>query len=135
MIGSQAVTDLAVYIRKNVDVEVFKYEKPEGFKGSYICVNKLPTSFGNGVNTSTIVNVNVHVLDLSDQRPDTKALENLSDKVAALIPTRNASLEDDDNQLIINGCWFELESDSNFIKDTDGTHFVNLRIQVTFVKL
>jgi hypothetical protein len=135
MIGSQAVTDLAVYIRKNVEVEVFKYEKPEGFKGSYICVNKLPTSFGDGVNTSTIVNVNVHVHDLSDQRPDTKNLETLSDKVAALIPTRNASLEDDDNQLIINGCWFELESDSNFIKDTDGTHFVNLRIQVTFVKL
>ena len=135
MIGSQAVTDLAVYIRKNVEVDVFKYEKPEGFKGSYICVNKLPTSYGNGVNTSTIVNVNVHVPDLSDQRPDTKALEALSDKVASLIPTRNASIEDDDQQLIINGSWFDLESDSNFLKDTDGTHFVNLRIQVTFVNL
>lgn len=133
MNGTRAVTDLAVYIQKNVtDTKVFKYEKSVSYKGAYICVNKLPTSFGSAVNTSTILNVNVHVPDKIDQRPDTKALEELTEKVAALIPFRNSSTEDDERELIIHGAWFAIESDSNMMADTDGTHFINLRVQVTF---
>lgn len=133
MNGTRAVTDLAVYIQKNVtDTKVFKYEKSVNYKGAYICVNKLPTSFGPMVNTSTILNVNVHVPDKIDQRPDTKTLEELTEKVAALIPFRNSSTEDDERELIIHGAWFAIESDSNMMADTDGTHFINLRVQVTF---
>lgn len=133
MKGIQAVTDLAVYIQRNVpDTKVFKYEKSVNYKGNYICVNKLPTAFGSMVNDTTILNVNVHVQDKTDQRPDTKALEELTQKVAALIPYKNVSTEDDERELIVHGAWFAIESDSNLLKDTDGTHFINLRIQVTF---
>ncbi len=133
MNGMTAVTALAKYIQAQLpDVRVFKYEKPVNYKGAYICLNYLAITYGAWANTSCIVNVNVHMPDFTSQQPDTKALQSLTERVAALLPHRNTTTEDDERELIISGTWYALESDSNLMKDTDDTHFVNLRVQATF---
>lgn len=133
MNGLSAVTDLAKYIQGELpDVKVFKFEKPVNYTGVFVCLNYLSVKYGPWANTSGIVNVNVHVPDKSSQLPDTKQLQTLAERVTALLPHRNTATEDDERELIIKGKWYCLESDSNLIKDTDGTHFINLRVQVTF---
>lgn len=133
MNGTSAVTDLAKYIQANLpDIKVFKYKKPVSYAGAYICLNYLAVKYGQWANSTGIVNVNIHVPNFKNQQPDTKQLQTLTERVAALLPHRNAMTEDDGRELIINGTWYSLESDSGLIEDTDGTHFVNLRVQTTF---
>lgn len=135
MNGMQAVTELAVYLSKNIsDIEVFKFERPTNYALSYICLNYLPINYGQWVNTTGIVNVNVHVPDFADGTPDTKQLQEIAERVMALIPKRNSATEDDESELIINHHWYYLETDSNCIGDKDKTHFINLRVQVTFTE-
>lgn len=133
MNGMQAVTDLALYLSKKInDVAVFKIEKPVNYTLPYICLNYLSILYGSWVNTSCIVNVNIHVPDLNNGMPDTLKLQQISQSVMELIPPKNTTTEDDERELIINGSWYHLEADSNCIKDVDNTHFVNFRVQVTF---
>lgn len=133
MNGMQAVTDLSKYISKNIDdIQVFKIEKPTNFEGNYICLNYLNISYGRAVNTSCIVNVNLHARDMTNSQPDTEKLQRMSERIFSLIPCRNIDTEDDERELIIGGAWYNIESDSNCIKDNDGTHFINIRVQVTF---
>lgn len=130
----QAVTDLSKYIAKNIDdIKVFKFEKPTNFEGDYICLNYLNISYGRIVNTSCIVNVNLHASDMTNGQPDTKKMQDMSERILSLIPFRNIDTEDDERELIIGRAWYNIESDSNCIKDTDGTHFINIRVQVTFM--
>ncbi len=135
MNGMQAVTELAVYLSKNLsDIEVFKFERPTNYSLPYICLNYLPINYGQWVNTTGIVNVNVHVPDFADGMPDTKKLQEIAERVIGLLPKHNSSTEDDDTELIINHHWYNLETDSNCIGDNDKTHFINLRVQVTFTE-
>lgn len=90
MNGMQAVTNLSEYIAKNiVDIKVFKFEKPTNFEGDYICLNYLNISYGRAVNTSCIVNVNLHATDMTDSQPDTKKLQSISERIFSLVPCRN----------------------------------------------
>lgn len=133
MNGMQAVTDLSKYISKNIDdIQVFKIEKPTNFEGDCICLNYLNISYGRAVNTSCIVNVNLHARDMTNSQPDTEKLQRMSERIFSLIPCRNIDTEDDERELIIGGACYNIESDSNCIKDNDGTHFINIRVQVTF---
>ena len=71
MNGMQAVTNLSEYIAKNiVDIKVFKFEKPTNFERDYICLNYLNISYGRAVNTSCIVNINLHATDMTDSQPE-----------------------------------------------------------------
>lgn len=133
MNGMQAVTELAVYISRNIsDIEVFKIKRPTNYALPYICLNYLSINYGQWVNATGIVNVNVHVPDLDDGSPDTEPLQELAERVMELIPKRNSTTEDDEAELIINHHWYYLETDSNCIGDKDKTHFINLRVQVIF---
>lgn len=131
--GLQSVEDLAVYIQKNVDVRVFKFKKDTSLKNEpYICLNNLSFSYGNWVNRYGIINVNVHYPNNTDGSPRTEEINRLVEDIYNLIPTKNSETEDDENILLIKGCFYEIESDSNCMEDTDDTHFVNIRVCVTF---
>ncbi len=133
MTGMEAVTALAVYISGEItDTRVFKYEKPANFRGAYIALNHLAFQYGAAVNTSGIVNVNIHVPALTDGQPDTKSLQSLADRVRALLPVREDDTEDGTG-IALNGAFFSLDADSSPMADTDGTHFVNLRVRVLFI--
>lgn len=135
MNGMQAVTELAIYLSKNIsDIEIFKFKKPTNYALPYICLNYLPINYGQWVNSTGVVNVNIHVPDLESELPDTKKLQEIAERVMGLIPKRNSTTEDDEAELIINHHWYYLEADSNCIGDNDKTHFINLRIQVTFTE-
>ena len=133
MTGSEAVTTLALYISGEIkDTRVFKYEKPANFRGAYIALNQLAFQYGAAVNSSGIVNVNIHVPDLTDGQPDTRSLQALTDRVRALLPTRNDDTEDETG-IALGGAFYSLDADSNPMADTDGTHFVNIRVRVLFL--
>lgn len=133
MNGMAAVTALAVHISGVIkDTRVFKYEKPTNYRGAYIALNHLAFQYGAGVNTSGVVNVNIHVPDLTDGQPDTRSLQVLADRIRAIIPERDESTEDGAG-LRIGSAFYALDGDSSPMSDTDGTHFANLRVRVTFL--
>lgn len=129
MKGSEAVTALATYLQQSQDVQVFKYEKSPKFSGEYIVVNSLPFSFGSAVNINDCINVNIHVPDFTDTQLNAKRLSELSNMICNLIP-KYSDAEDDD-ALEIEGCYYAIISDSNYMADTDNTHFINFKILVT----
>lgn len=130
MNGIQAVTDLAVYLSKNTEIKVFKYKKKTGFNGEYLVVNSLPFSFGSAFNSQGTLNLNIHIPDLGSGSPNTKRLDEVSDMIMGLIPV---SLDIEDAQpLVINGVFYQIESDSNVMSDSDNTHFINMVIKVMF---
>ena len=130
MNGIQAVTDLAVYLSKNTEIKVLKYEKQTGFNGEYLVVNSLPFSFGSAFNSQGTLNLNIHVPDLGSGLPNTKRFAEVSDMIMGLIPV---SLDIEDAQpLVINGVFYQIESDSNVMSDSDNTHFINMVIKVMF---
>lgn len=130
MNGLKAVTDLAVYLSKNTTVKVFKHEKKTGFTGEYIVVNSLPFAFGKVVNDDNVLNLNIHVPDQKSGEVDSKRLGEIYAEVAGFIPTQNDT--EDTDGLLLDGSYYSISSDSNPIKDTDGTHFINLIIKVKF---
>lgn len=130
MNGIQAVTDLAVYLSKNTEIKVFKYEKQTGFNGEYLVVNSLSFSFGSAFNSQGTLNLNIHVPDLGIGLPNTKRISEIEDVIMGLIPV---SLDIEDAQpLEIDGAFYQIESDSNIMSDSDNTHFVNIVIKVMF---
>ena len=130
MNGIQAVTDLAVYLSKNIEIKVFKYEKQTGFNGEYLVVNSLPFIFGSALNFQGALNLNIHIPNLGSGDSDSKRLCEVSDMIHKLIPS---SLDTEDAEsLEINGVYYEIESDSNPMSDKDNTHFINMVIKVTF---
>lgn len=130
MNGLKAVTDLAVYLSKAIAIKVFKHEKKTGFTGEYLVVNCLPFAFGKMVNDVNVLNLNIHVPDSKSGEVASKRLGEIYEDIAELIPTQNDN--EDIDGLYLNGSYYSIYSDSNPIKDTDGTHFINLKINVTF---
>lgn len=130
MSGLEAVTDLAVYLAKGQTVKVFKHEKKTGFTGEYIVVNSLPFAFGKVVNDVNVLNVNIHVPDLSSGEVASKRLGEIYNTITTLIPTQNDN--EDSGFLLLNGVYYAISSDSNPIRDTDGTHFINLIVDINF---
>lgn len=130
MNGLDAVTDLAVHLSKATGIKVFKYKKKTGFTGEYIVVNSLPFSFGKVVNDVNVLNVNIHVPDSGSGEVASKRLDELYGEVSKLIPTQNDN--EDTGELCLNGSYYSISSDSNPVGDTDGTHFINLKISVMF---
>ena len=122
MNGQQAVTAVAKMIAEaGMGVSVFKYEKPPKFKGEYIVVNQL--TFGRSAFQQSYVNVNIHVPDTASKEPNTRRIGALTEMVEPLF--RNT---------LYDGAYYNIDSDS-FFPDNDGTHYQNLRIQVTYLNL
>lgn len=128
MNGMKAVTDLAVFLSKNMSQKVFKYEKALNYIGEYIVVNNLPFSFGSSLVGS--LNVNIHVPNLGNGQADTKRMSEILNEINLIIP--HEALTEDFEPLEINGAYFSIESDSNLMSDNDNTHFINLRVKVLY---
>lgn len=128
MNSMHAVTTLAVYLSKGVSEKVFKYEKTANYNGEYIVVNALPFVFGKVHEDNNKLNLNLHVPDKSDGQTDTKRLSDMLSEITSLIPY--SSDEEDVEELYVQGMFFSISSDSNAIKDSDNTHFINLKIKV-----
>lgn len=130
MNGIQAVTDLAVYLSNNTEIKVFKYEKQTGFNGEYLVVNSLPFAYGSPFNSQGTLNLNIHIPDLGSGLPNTKRLAEVAKMIMELI---SVSLDTEDSHpLEINGAFYQIESDSNVMRDEDNTHFINIVIKVMF---
>lgn len=122
MNGQEAVTAVARMIADaDTGVRVFKYEKPPKFKGEYIVVNQL--SFGRSDFQQSYINVNIHVPNTALKEPDTRRIGELTAMVEPLF-----------RESLYEGAYYDIESDS-FYPDDDGTHYQNLRIQVTYLNL
>lgn len=129
MNGLQAVDCLAVYLHENQEVQVFKYEKTMGFQGEYIVVNHLPFTFGQLVNSSNVLNVNIHVPALSTGRANTTRIAEIYEVVSELIP--NDVNVDGELGLNLEGSYFSISSVSQPMQDKDNTYFLNVRIKLT----
>ena len=128
MNGNEAVTAIATYLSTNQSVKVFKYEKSPNYSGEYIVVNSLPFTFGSAVNVNDCINVNVHVPDNTNTELNAKRLTELAAVILDLIPTYGDT--EDSPMLEIDGCYYAISSDSNYMADTDSTHFINYKILV-----
>lgn len=129
----EAVTYLAKYLAKHVEVPVYIYKKDPTLKDKpYLCLNSLQFNYDKWISRNNIINVNVHYPSLSNGIPNTEELNGLVEDVTALIPMKNATTEDDDKVLMIKEFMYEIETDSNCMEDTDNTFFVNIRVSVTF---
>lgn len=128
-----AVTELSVFLSKNLETRVFKNEKETGYANEYIVVNCPPFSFGRAVNDFNALNVNIHVPDQKSGLMDLKRLSEITKEVEALIPAQS-SLEDG-NALVLNGNYYSIESESSPMRDEDNTSFINMVVSIIFNEL
>lgn len=128
MNGLKAVEDLALYLHSNQKVKVFKFHKTTGFKGEYIVVNHLPFTFGQAVNASNALNVNIHVPALSKGGANIPRLTEVLDIITGLIPFERVQSEV--NGLNIDNSYYSISSISQPIEDTDTTFFMNVKIKL-----
>lgn len=133
MDGLQVVQDLALFLLDKQEVQVFKFEKPVNFSGEYIVVNHLPFIYGNVVNDSNVLNVNIHVPKLSSGNADVARLTELCNEIYSLIPF-NVEQEEEIG-VEINSSYYVITSTSNPMEDTDDTYFINLKVKVIFNQL
>lgn len=133
MNGLEAVDCLAVYLHKNQKVQVFKYNKTVGFEGEYIVVNHLPFTFGQLVNSSNVLNVNIHVPALSNGGANIPRMMKVCEQLSKLIPT--VSSTEGEFGLYLGGAYFAISSVSQPIQDKDNTYFLNMRIRLTINQL
>lgn len=133
MNGLQAVDCLAVYLHKNQDVQVFKYEKTMGFQGEYIVVNHLPFTFGQLVNSNNVLNVNVHVPALSKGRANVMRMTEIYDNISQLIP--NDVNTGSEYGLNLSGSYFSISSVSQPMPDKDNTYFLNIKVKTIINQL
>lgn len=131
MLGDKAVELVVVYLNDNLEcccdnkpLHAYKYEKPVGMKGEYICVNHLPFIHRDVVGEG-IVNINVHVPKTKTDLPDTKRLSVIVQDVVRLFGQR----------IYLEKAFFEFFSDSRPVADEDGTYYVNIQLNVIFNNL
>ena len=105
-------------------LKVFKYEKEKNYSGTYIAVNHLPFVHREAVEEGT-VNINIHVPELANGRPDTLTLSTMTATVAAMFPQNT----------YIEGAYYEYYCDSRPTPDNDKTYYVNLQLKVTYNNL
>lgn len=134
MNATQCVTDIWKHLNaefsKEKEVKVFKYRKAEKYEGEYIAINSLPFVFDSSYEDANLLNVNIHVPDLSLNTPNTSRISELCSIVENLIP--HASDDEDAEELNLNGAYYSIKCDSNIMQDTDKTSFINLKIRVRF---
>lgn len=134
MNGLQAVEDLAVYLHKNLNTSVFKFEKTAKYQGSeYIVVNHLPFTFGKVVNSDNMLNVNIHATSNSSGNADILRLSEILTDVSSLIPFESGI--EDNAGINIKGVYYSIISVSQPIEDTDKTYFLNLKVKVIINEL
>ena len=127
MNGLQAVEDLALYLHENQKVKVFKFEKSTGYKGNYIAVNHLPFTFGQVVNQSNVLNVNIHVPALASGGANIPKLTEILSTITELIPYERS--QEEEAGLNLNGFYYSISSISQPIEDKDKTFFLNVRVK------
>lgn len=104
-------------------IRAYKYEKGEKENGEYVVVNHLPFTHGSGKNIEDgIVNINVHVPQLKSGGVPTRRLEDLCKQIIGLFQ----------QDLYINGAYYDFYSDSRPTFDNDETYYVNLQIRVIY---
>jgi hypothetical protein len=138
MNATEAVEALAIYLREQFSlaldedaaVPVFKFEKQTALNAEscYVCVNALPFSAGYARNT---VNVNIHAPALPSGEPDTLRLQPLQKIFERVVPRHVEAIENQDEYLMLGGAEFSRICDSQPMKDTDNTFFINNKVKVS----
>ncbi|MDR2921598.1 MAG: hypothetical protein LBV72_19810 [Tannerella sp.] len=106
-------------------VEIFIKSKDPGYTGEYILLDHQPFTFedvvGNGV-----VNVHVHVPDLSGGKQNRERLQDICDEVIGLFP----------DDTFLNGYYVDILSISDSTADEEaGTHFLTIELSITYNNL
>lgn len=137
MYGEEAVVAVIGEINSlalpNFEGIVFKYDdKPKNYKGEYIAVNHLPFVYSDVLGDG-IVNVNVHVPSLANNKADTGRLFELWRVIASDFEKN----EDEGRSYgqYLQGAYFSFYSHSRPTLDEDGTYYVNVQLQVTYNNL
>ena len=138
--GDKLVTELALCVKERLNcavdeheeslVNVYKYRKPTGYQGEYVCVNHLPLTFGKSLNDLNYLNVNIHVPETKSGAIPTPRLEALLERVLKFLPYSWG--EEADRSLELNGHLYSVESVSQPMDEDDSTWFYNLRVKVIF---
>ena len=106
---------------------MFKFEKSTGYKGNYIAVNHLPFTFGQVVNQSNVLNVNIHVPALASGGANIPKLTEILSTITELIPYERS--QEEEAGLNLNGFYYSISSISQPIEDKDKTFFLNVRVK------
>lgn len=123
MNGQQAVTEVFNTLTgADLGIRLFRNGKSSGFAQEYIVVGQ--GTFTREKNMAGgIVTLEIHV-------PDTETGEPASDRIQAVANL----VEPLFNETLINGAYYSVYDDS-FAAGEDGTHYQNMRIQVTFLTI
>ena len=128
MNGLQAVQDLALFLNKEQDTKVFKFEKEANFSGEYIVVNHLPFIYNKAVNDSNVLNVNIHVPALASGNADILRLTEIYTDICNLIPFD--MVQEEVVGVLIDGSYYSIISTSQPMEDVDGTYFLNIKVKI-----
>ena len=116
---------------KNRSVKVFKDDdKNADYSGIYIAVNALPFTYGPAVNSDNVMNLNIHVPNLTSGKADRALLTEFVDYLLTIFPLE--SFDEDSTQLMIDGVYYTIRAISKPMKDDDDTYFVNVKLKLLF---
>lgn len=105
-------------------MEVFIKSKDSAHTGEYILLDHQPFTFEDVVGNG-IVNVHVHVPDLSGEKQNRERLQEICDDVIGLFP----------DDTFLNGYYVDILSISDSMADEDGTHFITIELTITYNNL
>ena len=127
MTGSKAVTAVWKVLNEALGSEtlrIFKSWKQEDWRGEYISLHSLPFVIDGPVEKG-IVNANIHVPKTATNEPDITRMDELVERVIELFP----------QYTLIDGAYYEYLCDSNPVADSDGTFYINTKINVRYNNL
>lgn len=106
----------------DLGIQLFKNGKSSGFAQEYIVIGQ--SAFGREKNmASGFVTVEIHVPDNETGEPDSERILAIADQIEPLF-----------KETLLNGAYYTIYDDS-FAAGEDGTHYQNMRIQVTFLTI
>lgn len=123
-ITNAVISHIRSYADINEDFTVCAYERPQKIekKGYIVVINSVFQS--DSEMNESFVNVNVHMKD--NMKGDINAsLTSYADNIVSVF----------DEDLFAEGSWIEYVSSSAPMKDSDGTHFINIRLKCHHAKI
>ena len=106
----------------NLEIQLFKNGKSSGFDQEYIVIGQ--STFNREKNiASGFVTVRIHVPDSETGEPNSERILAIADQIEPIF-----------NEAFLDGAYYTIFDDS-FAAGEDGTHYQNMRIQVTFLTI
>ena len=127
MTGNKAATAIWKVLNEALGSEtlrIFKSWKQEDWRGEYISLRPLPFVIDGPVEEG-IVNANIHVPKTATNEPNTTRMDELVERVIELFP----------QYTLIDGAYYEYLCDSSPVADSDGTFYINTKINVRYNNL